>query len=454
MGRKVVTALRAIGILLLIWVLLLGIGFVSGEIPPLIPGKPSHAATADAGADADAGTDTESVSDAGADAADPDAGAASESSDAGSGPAAAGDSPGAGVLWRAAVCARAADQSALETAALALGQLVGDASPELVVACGSEVHVVGFDESRPLRVAHFGRSGSARAARPILVDVDGDGRHDLVVGYTQVDEAGSPLGGSLSVVLSTEEGGLKEPRAVAPIAVSGLAAGDLDGRPGAEIGAVNWADGHGLRPSELWLFAGGVSIARRHRIRLGNDGHGLELADLDADGELEWVVGDATGLHAFGADGSAGVVVEHPRVSAVHASDLDGDGNDEVLALAETLLRAMPAAAPITSTLVAPTGARRVSSADVDRDGDLDIVVVTREHVVVLRQDAGRFEQEAWITLPGTLRPHDVVVTPDQVVIVASSVRGWELVAVSPERTEIPAAEAPMLRDAPLVLSL
>lgn len=447
MGAKIVTALRSLGILLAVWGILVGIGFIAGAIPPSIPGKPADSETpaeADAGVDPDAAVVAEA--DAGADPdPDPDAGAEPDEPDAAE--------ANGGVLWRVAVCARAADQSALETAALGRGQLVGDAGAELIVACGSETHVLGFVEERPLRVARIGRASSAQAARPVVADVDGDGRHDLVMGHVEVDAAGSPLGGSLSVVLSTADGGLKPPRAIAPIGVSGLAAADVDGRPGAEIGAVHWADGHGLRPSELWLFGGGAAIARRHRVRLGNDGRGLALGDLDADGSIDWIAGDARGVHAFGADGSAGVEIEHEGMVSVVAADLDGDGADDVLAVGTTLLRVVPGATPTTSAIEGPHGARRLEVADVDRDGDADIVAVTREHVVLLRQDAGSFAQEAWITLPGTLRPHDVLVLPDQVVIVVSSVRGWELIAVEPTRTEVPAAEAPALQDAPLILA-
>ncbi len=446
-GAKVAAALKAFGILIAVWGVLIAIGFIAGAIPPTIPGKPAQSATPD-----DAGTPDAGPTVAQADAApevdagppeEPDAAVAEVDASV----------PEAGALWRVAVCSRGAEQSALETAALTRGQLVGDANPELIVACGAEVHVIGFDESRPLRVARFGRAGASQAVRPVVADVDGDGRNDLIVGHTELDEAGSPLGGSLSLLASTAEGGLKAPRALAPIAVSGLAAADMDGRAGAEIGAVHWADGHGLRPSELWLFSGGSAVARRHRARLGNDGRGVAIVDLDADGTLDWVAADATGVHAFGADGRAGAEVELQSASGVFAADLDGDGKDDVLVPTTSLSRITPSPAPAAAAIDGPHGIRRLQVADIDRDGDADIVAVTREHVVALTQDAGSFTQEAWITLPGTLRPHDALVLPNQVVIVASSVRGWELIAVEPARTEVPAAEAPALRDAPLVLA-
>lgn len=452
-GKKIALGLRSVGILLGVWGVLGLIAWLAGAIPArpeVANGEPTATVETDAGVVADAGESDPSSSDAGVVVADVerDAGV-----DAGPPPSARGVRE----VW--AVCLSLRQPLVGETAALAVGSIVGDDRPELIAALGSEVHVIGLHEGRPLRVATLGVPGSASPARPSIADVTGDGRMDLVVGHARLGDDGGPVGGTLQLVPGHVLGGLDEPRLLAPIAVTGIAT--VASERGAWVAASNWTDGFGRRASELWTFAGGASPVRRGRARLGNDAMGVVAADVDGAGEIELVALDAMGITRVSPDGGRMSTLDLARATQALAHDLDGDSKTDLVIVAEGLHVVRGGVEPFEAhPLDAPAGLRRLVAADVDADGRVDLIAASRDGIVVLRQrDPFVFTEDRPIELPATFRPHDLaVLTIDerpQLAIVGASARGFELVVVAlDERVNVAGGETPLLADAPLHLSL
>ncbi|MCA9613363.1 MAG: VCBS repeat-containing protein, partial [Myxococcales bacterium] len=346
-----------------------------------------------------------------------------------------------------------------ESAALGVGSVVGDARPELLVAVGSQIHVIGLLEGRPMRVATLGSPSAATPARPIAADVTGDGHADLVLGHARPGPEGGPIGGTLQLVPSNALGALEDARVLAPIAVTGLVAVDDD--RGARLGAANWTDGFGRRASELWTFAGGASPVRRGRARIGNDASDVVAADLDGDGEVELVALDAQGLTRVSLDGARLGVLDLARATHALAHDLDGDEHTDVIVVAEGLHLVRGGVTPLEAQpLDAPHGIRRLALADVDRDGRVDLLGATREGIVLLQQrDPLVFSEAHTMRLPLLFRPHDLAVVDfgnrRALVVVGTGTRGFELWALPlTERVDAGAAEAPLLLDAPLHLTI
>jgi len=454
-GKKIALGLRSVGILLGVWGVLGLVAWIAGVLPSRGEStSPVASETANDSSDADVAPDA-TERDAGA--APDDAGiAAAAELDAGvdSGPA---PTRGERELW--AACLSLRQPLVGEMAALGVGSIVGDERPELLAALGSEVHVVGLHEGRPMRVATLGMPGSASPARPAVADVTGDGRADLVVGYARLGDDGGPVGGTLQLVPGHPLGGLEEPRLLAPIAVTGITT--VPAERGAWVAAANWTDGFGRRASELWTFAGGASPVRRGRARLGNDATDVVAADVDGAGEVELVALDAIGLTRVSPDGGRESALDLARATHALAHDLDGDSKTDVVIVAEGLHVVRGGVEPIEAHPIdAPAGLRRLVAADVDADGRVDLIAANREGIVVLMQrDAFVFVEERPIELPAAFRPHDLaVVRIDdrlRLVVVGASSRGFELIAVPlGGRVDVAVGETPLLADAPLHLAL
>lgn len=460
-GKKIALGLRSVGILLGVWGVLGLVAWIA-DVLPSVDSTTSTDPVVDAGDSNDTGDARDpNVATGTTDSTELDAG--SELVDAGLAAVDAGVDSGATPtrgereLW--AVCVSLRQPLVGEMAALGVGSIVGDERPELLVALGSEVHVIGLHEGRPMRVATLGMPGSASPARPTVADVTGDGRADLIVGYARLGDDGGPVGGTLQLVPGHPLGGLEEPRLLAPIAVTGIAT--VPAERGAWVAAANWTDGFGRRASELWTFAGGASPVRRGRARLGNDVTGVVAADIDGAGEVELVALDAIGLTRVSPDGGRLSALDLARATHALAHDLDGDAKTDVVLVAEGLHVVRGGVEPIEAHPIdAPAGLRRLVAADVDADGRVDLIAASREGIVVLMQrDAFVFAEERPIELPATFRPHDLaVVTLDErprLVIVGASSRGFELVAVPlGGRVDVAVGETPLLADAPLHLAL
>ncbi|MEM1041050.1 MAG: FG-GAP-like repeat-containing protein [Bacteroidota bacterium] len=132
-------------------------------------------------------------------------------------------------------------------------------------------------------------------------------------------------------------------------------------------------------------FGAEVNIADPNRAR---DVRGGELADLDADGDLDLVVASTTGQEvlAFLNDGTGSfgqpVVLDGSiaQAQSVDVGDLDGDGNLDVAAAGQSsalltyyLGDGTGGFGPRVTLDAAATGINKVTLADADQDGDVDV---------------------------------------------------------------------------------
>jgi FG-GAP-like repeat len=180
-------------------------------------------------------------------------------------------------------------------------------------------------------------------ARPLLVDINGDAKLDIVVSYSErTGNTDNPWAGAITVLLGDGNGGFRivEPRIRHPLGGLHVAIGDIDsdGKPDLAFGAHDSSDVTLLRGDGIGQF-GAPTI-----VPTGNSGsphtHSVVLADLDADGKLDLIVGqsDHGKVAVFRGDGKAGFTAvegspfaagNHPYEGLV-ACDLDRDGDLDV----------------------------------------------------------------------------------------------------------------------------
>jgi VCBS repeat protein/dockerin type I repeat protein len=155
----------------------------------------------------------------------------------------------------------------------------------------------------------------------LLVDLDGDGRSDLVASHNQ-----------LSVFLNDGRGSF------APAGVQAvqrdplsLTSGDLDGDGRQDILFASWQ----AEAISVFRNADAGRLDAERLVPAGEIVYGLDLADLDGDGDLD--VAAATTTPSGGSlaillnDGAGGLALSHPAVSGtgfvhVAAADFDRDG--------------------------------------------------------------------------------------------------------------------------------
>ena len=170
---------------------------------------------------------------------------------------------------------------------------------------------------------------------PAAVDVDGDGQLDVVAGSYDV------------VALGGSDGALKWRAPSEDRVWPGIAIGDLDGDGHADIVA-----GRSGAQATVYNLDGSVRIGWPVTAFAGGEIRSLALADLDANGMLEVVVGNAASVSAnqvsvLAANGSvrAGWPARHaadPGYGAgmynenLAVADMDGDGHPEIFAPTDT----------------------------------------------------------------------------------------------------------------------
>ena len=175
-------------------------------------------------------------------------------------------------------------------------------------------------------------------ARQVAADLDGDGRGDLLTGDSDGDllvfEAGAD-DSYRKTWQSLEEGEFVDGRLVG-------GGSDLDGDGDIEfIGGRLERDPFDLEGRSWYLSVYGPAGDDEYRpewqaqvLAGSSQGAGIAAADLDGDGELEWIAALLPHLYVFRADGSGGFeVVWHAPAGETWrpaAGDPDGDGRAEL----------------------------------------------------------------------------------------------------------------------------
>lgn len=238
---------------------------------------------------------------------------------------------------------------------------------------------------------------------PVVANLDGAGRPEVVVNLTQQDGAGFP-GGRIAV-LNGQTGAVilpkvahNPPTSYGSHGRSTIAVGDVSGDQLPDIVYASRVDAQfksvivamDRTGALLWTShdAGGAA----HRFTVENAA--VTLANFDADPMAEVVIGatliDHDGTVLWDQGGNGAIIGTNSSytggISAV--ADLDGDGAPEIVSGKNAWKVAWNAGPPVTAT-VTPywtySGADGYPAiADLDRDGDPEVVLVASAQVHVL----------------------------------------------------------------------
>jgi hypothetical protein len=374
--NRVLRVLRSAGILLGIWAVLALVAWIAGVFPSASEAESTLIAENDA---PDAGP-------ASVPASAPDAGAL----DAAVAPPTeiAGDVPPETSPSQRTVRSYTACGTPSPTRLVA-AQLVGDARPEVLLACGPSVVVLGITGRGPelglIEVALVERTlGSDRAiASAIAVgDVDGDSLPDLLVGLSS--DSGSSSAAGVYLVRRNLGGGFEAPASLGAIAAREITLAAIDPRSGSEVVVLKRGDPLARQASDVWVFAGGPSPVRTALLSTALDAAAVAVLDLDRDGRADIAVAPRAEarLDVFFGDGLG----QFPRTSTIAltaaatelvVNDLDSDGSTE-LAGATAAAAFVVRAGAMESLRAEPLGldspVSRLAIYDVDRDGRRDVV--------------------------------------------------------------------------------
>jgi len=239
-------------------------------------------------------------------------------------------------------------------------------------------------------------------------DIDGDGWMDLAVART---EANAPV---VSILFNDGSGGFLPPTTLSsgPRGAPVVALGDLDNDGDLDL-VTGWQDNSGSVSFGMVRVyrndgAGGFGGPSDHRLdAFAEDPEDIELADMDGDGFLDILTANPNGrlqegwrvlLSDGGSDfGAPGVYPSSQNTETLLVVQIDGDCDLDVLALARfsnaltvhVNLGAgefyLPEPHPVAAY------ARDMDAADVDFDGDLDLVVASGPLEIFLNEGAGTF---------------------------------------------------------------
>ena len=247
--------------------------------------------------------------------------------------------------------------------ASAAGDVDGDGDGDLIVFSGWMLRLVlnqgGFQGGEAGDFSHGwsvypprreGEHGSLA-----LGDLDSDGLVDAVIAgccgraFTTDPEADTPSFSWVWINDDAAHTAMAAPGWVVPpldgLAVEGLALGDMDGDGDLDLFATVTAprDGRNRDPSDRVLINDGSGTFVDSGQRLGQTAsYAVALGDLDGDADLDAMVGGERGavvwLNQGGVQaGEPGAFARSPnhvpggRTSAVHLSDVDGDGDLDAL---------------------------------------------------------------------------------------------------------------------------
>ncbi|MBX2956962.1 MAG: VCBS repeat-containing protein [Cyclobacteriaceae bacterium] len=279
--------------------------------------------------------------------------------------------------------------------------LTGFSSKPFVVtfAGGGSINACSFAPKVDLNT--IGSTNLANAVKGTIVDLDGDGKIDIVMGdnlansisiYRNISSSGTLNTGSfapqLELSTGTPSGGAPAP---GPVTVYH---GDLDGDGKPDLVATNYTNGY-VSVFRNTSTVGAISFSSRVDFPSGSFVGGGKIYDIDGDGKLDIVfVPYFEGVAVLRNTSTVGVidassfapkivfdVGSNPFPFAI--GDLDGDGKPEISVAnaggvnTMSIIRNLstPGTLSFAPKLVLPTDGSVTSSiADIDGDGKLDLL--------------------------------------------------------------------------------
>ncbi|MFD2719003.1 FG-GAP-like repeat-containing protein [Hymenobacter monticola] len=269
---------------------------------------------------------------------------------------------------------------------LTMGDVDGDGAQDMLVHDGSAVQV-----QRNTGAGTFTAAGSVAVAgtsgsQLVLGDVDGDGDLDLAAMSSRSSVVSIRLNNGSGVFGGTQDVSVGDaPRAVALADMD--ADGDLDlvtGNQGSSscTTSVRFNDGSGnFSGTTNELFSNGTNTSFSN----------LQIGDVDADGDLDLLVGNGGGVFICLNNGQGGLAATTAGVPLSNGSgniflgDLDADGDLDLLASTPSNVQGTPSRVKVAlndgrgnfagNEFALPSIGGLMRVGDVDADGDFDIIM-------------------------------------------------------------------------------
>lgn len=282
---------------------------------------------------------------------------------------------------------------------LAVTDLNGDSRPDLVAADAGNPAAVYLNTGERFDAnADWTSAPGIAVAACAAGDVNGDGGIDLVLGGT-----------TIAVYLHTGPGLSPTPawtNALGGVTAVALRDVDRDGKLDLLVGRTSM-------PSLLYFQNRNGTFRQLADWEGGTTAvTSIALGDIDRDGDADLAAGTPTdGAMVFGFDGSFGAAprwtfLPGTATSRVFLEDLDGDGDPDMVLANDGLSATFTnfdgffASAPTQTT---PLPRPHIDGAieDLDADGDLDLVLLAAPGAPSEFYASGRGQYEAGIPLPG-----------------------------------------------------
>lgn len=319
----------------------------------------------------------------------------------------------------------------------ALGAGVWGGEGVWMVSCISSLRILALRGGVPVEVASYDAGPGNALSRATLGNLIGDAAPELIVSRHRL--AGYRIDGGSTLMFpadpSAENGG--------PLAVG---AGRL--LVSAPLAHLGWTvDGKllGSHPegSGRWMWTPGDSPSRDSRLGRLDASAGQASADFDRDGTPDLLVLNRGELALY-----PGGRPPRRQVSVVDGRelvtvDIDGDGNPEALVRTmDAMLEVDASGSTLTTTPIAngPRSPRRALALPWWR-GAAAVLVLTGHGVELL--EGSEFVSRRVLRMPANLSGRDIAVVGDRIGVLVRAARGWEVIFAPLEGGEIDEASAP-----------
>ena len=310
----------------------------------------------------------------------------------------------------------------------------------LAVHCGQSVHLLQFDNGRPVRIGQIelhevNPQGELYPGPVADSDMTDDGRLDLIIGLRSMVEHQTPSGGAIYLMAAAERGGLRSPEELLLANPLQLYARRTAPGEAQTLWIAHGRSAHHGNGPQIWAYRKDGSPLRTVAASLPVDARVLGMADLDLkDGPEILASGAHQGQQGFWWWRVDGVQAEQQtffplgQVTGLAIADVDGGQQEDAILSGTALwrIRATANAAPSPEKIEgtecptqdngeASACLMRPSVVDANRDGFADLVSYGHGGLLLVYGAAGgRFAPPKHMQIEGErfiLQSLDVVAT-------------------------------------------